>query len=85
MQNQPLADRIRPKCLDDIIGQQHLVGRNGILRRMIEKTRISNMIFYGPPGVGKTTVASILAKASGMSFYNLNATTASLADVKEIA
>ena len=85
MQNQPLADRIRPQTLDDIIGQEHLVGRNGILRKMLEKNRISNMIFYGPPGVGKTTIANILAKASGMSFYHLNATTASLADVKEIA
>lgn len=85
MQNRPLADRMRPATIDDIVGQEHLVGRNGILRRMLEKGRISNMIFYGPPGIGKTTVANILAKASGMTFYHLNATTASLADVKEIA
>ncbi len=85
MQNRPLADRLRPQNLDDIVGQEHLVGKNGILRKMLENNRISNMIFYGPPGIGKTTVANILARASGMSFYHLNATTASLSDVKEIA
>lgn len=81
--NQPLADRIRPKRLDEVAGQQHLVGENGILRRMLDSGRVPNMIFYGPPGTGKTTVANIIAQRSGMTLYKLNATTATLADVKE--
>ena len=84
MANQPLADKLRPSSFDEIAGQVHLVGKNGILRRLAENNRIPNMIFYGPPGTGKTTVANIIAKASGMQLYKLNATTASLADVKEI-
>lgn len=85
MQNRPLADRIRPQNLDEIVGQEHLVSQHGIIRKMMQMGRISNMIFFGPPGVGKTTLADIIAKGSGMSFYRLNATTASLSDVKEIA
>ncbi len=85
MEQQPLADKIRPKSFDEVVGQKHLVGANGILRRMMENKRISNMIFTGPPGVGKTTVANIIAKESGLNFYQLNATTASLNDIKEIA
>ncbi|MGN1207632.1 MAG: replication-associated recombination protein A [Eubacteriales bacterium] len=84
MEHQPLADKMRPESLDDMVGQEHLFGRNGILRRMLDSHRISNMIFYGPPGVGKTTAARIVAKASGLEFHHLNATTASLSDVKEI-
>lgn len=84
MANQPLADRLRPTCFDEIAGQAHLVGNNGILRKLVENNRIPNMIFYGPPGTGKTTVANIIAKASDMQLYKLNATTASLADVKEV-
>ena len=84
MANQPLADKLRPSSFDEIAGQSHLVGKNGILRRLVENGRIPNMIFYGPPGTGKTTVANIIAKASDMQLYKLNATTASLADVKEI-
>ncbi|MBO5790126.1 MAG: AAA family ATPase, partial [Clostridia bacterium] len=83
--NQPLADLIRPRNLDDVAGQEHLVGPSGILRRMIESNRICNMIFTGPPGTGKTTVANIIAQKSGMVLHKLNATTASLSDVKEIA
>ncbi len=85
MKNQPLADRIRPKSFDEMVGQAHLVGKNGVLRRMVENGRIGNMIFSGPPGTGKTTAANIIASASGMELYKLNATTASLADVKAIA
>ena len=82
--NEVLADIMRPESFDDMVGQTHLFGERGILRRMMEKGRMSNMIFFGPPGTGKTTAASIIAKQSGMNFYRLNATSASLSDVKEI-
>jgi len=82
--NKPLADRMRPTCFDEVAGQNHLVGKNGILRKLIENNRIPNMIFYGPPGTGKTTVANIIAELSGMQLYKLNATTASVSDVKEV-
>jgi putative ATPase len=85
MQNQPLADRLRPRELDDMVGQQHLIGERGILRRLLDAGRFTNMIFSGPPGTGKTTAANIIATRSGMPLYKLNATTASLSDVKEIA
>ena len=75
---------MRPQNFDEIAGQEHLVGRQGILRRLVDNGRIPNMIFYGPPGTGKTTVANIIAKASGMQLYKLNATTASLSDVKDV-
>ena len=82
--NDVLADVLRPESFDDMVGQSHLFGERGILRRMMEKGRMSNMIFFGPPGTGKTTAASIIAKQSGMDFYKLNATSASLSDVKDI-
>lgn len=81
---QPLADKIRPKTLDDVVGQQHLLGKNGLLRRVIASGTIPNMIFYGPSGVGKTTVASIIAKQTERKLYHLNATTAGIADIKAI-
>ena len=84
MKNTQTADVLRPKTFDDIVGQPHLFGERGVLRRMVEGGRIPNMIFYGPPGVGKTTAAEIIAAGSGMTFHRLNATTASLADVKEV-
>ena len=84
MLNQPLADRLRPESLDDMVGQQHLFGKNGVVRKMLEGGRVTNMIFFGPPGTGKTTAANIVAKQSGMTLYKLNATTASLADVKAV-
>lgn len=84
MANNPLADRMRPTCFDQVAGQAHLVGKNGILRRLTENNRIPNMIFFGPPGTGKTTVAKIIAAESGMQLYMLNATTASLSDVKDV-
>ncbi len=82
--NAPLADALRPKSVDEIVGQEHLFGPRGVLRRMIEAGRLTNMIFYGPPGTGKTTAASVIAAQSGMEFHKLNATTASLQDVKDI-
>ena len=84
MNNKPLADRMRPNSFDEVVGQGHLVGKNGILRRLTENGRIPNMIFYGPPGTGKTTVANIIASVANMQLYKLNATTASLSDVKEV-
>ena len=81
---QPLADKIRPKTLDDVVGQRHLLGKTGLLRRVIESGTIPNMIFYGPSGVGKTTVASIIAKQTDRKLYHLNATTAGIADIKAI-
>ena len=82
--NAPLADALRPKTLDEIVGQTHLFGKNGVIRRMVESGRLTNMIFFGPPGTGKTTAASVIAAQSGMEFHKLNATTASLQDVKDI-
>ena len=78
------ADSIRPKSFDDIVGQDHLFGERGVVRRMVESGRITNMIFFGPPGTGKTTAAAIIAKQSGMVFRRLNCTSASLSDVKQI-
>ena len=75
---------MRPTSFDDIVGQDHLFGKDGIVRRMINSGRITNMIFFGPPGTGKTTASRVIASLSGMSFHKLNATTASLADVKEV-
>lgn len=80
----PLADRIRPDSLDNVVGQQELVGENGILRRIAASGNIPNMIFYGPSGVGKTTVARILCGMTGKKLYKLNGTSASTADIKEI-
>lgn len=84
MKFQPLADRIRPKTLADVVGQPHLLGKSGLLRRSIESGNIPNMIFYGPSGVGKTTVASIIADQTDRKLYRLNATTASISDIKRI-
>ena len=84
MNNIRTAEVLRPKSFDEIVGQQHLFGERGVVRKMISSGRITNMIFYGPPGTGKTTAAEIIARESGMTFHRLNATTASLSDVKEI-
>ena len=80
----PLADEIRPKTLDDIVGQQHILGPNGMLRRIVESGQIPNMIFYGPSGTGKTTVARIIAEKTNRTLRKLNATTAGIADIKQI-
>ena len=84
MSNTPLAERLRPSSFDEIAGQKHLISATGVINRMLLAGRVSNMIFYGPPGTGKTTVANIIAKNSGMQLFKLNATTASLSDVKEV-
>ena len=80
----PLADIIRPETLDDLVGQTHLLGKDKPLRKIIESREIPNLIFFGPPGVGKTTVAKMIAKYSDKAYYKLNGTTASLADIKTI-
>ncbi len=83
--NSPLANRIRPETFDDMVGQTHLVGEHGALRRLAMEERLPSMIFFGPHGTGKTTAARILAKNSGIEMRHLNATTASLADVRAVA
>ena len=80
----PLADEIRPSTIDDVVGQKHILGPNGMLRRIVESGQIPNMIFYGPSGTGKTTVARIIAEKTNRSLRKLNATTAGIADIKEI-
>ena len=81
---QPLADLLRPTTLDDVFGQEHILGKGAILRRLIDSGKIPNMIFYGPSGTGKTTVANIIAKQTNRTLYKLNATTASTSDIKDI-
>ena len=82
--SRPLADEIRPESLDEIVGQGHILGSNGILRRIVESGNIPNMIFYGPSGTGKTTVARIIAQRTKRTLRRLNATTAGIADIKAI-
>lgn len=82
--NIPLAEKIRPKTLDDVVGQAHLLGRGKYLRKIIESGKIPNMIFYGSSGVGKTTVARIIADNTNMQLYKLNGTSASVADIKQV-
>ncbi len=84
MQSRPLADDIRPDSLDNVVGQTHILGKDKMLRRMIESGSIPNMIFYGPSGTGKTTVANIIAKRTNRTLHRLNATTASLSDLREV-
>ena len=81
----PLADRIRPESLSDVVGQKHILGQGKTLQKLILSGNFPNMIFYGPSGTGKTTVANIAAKLSNKKLFKLNATTASVADIKEIA
>lgn len=81
---QPLAERLRPRTLDDYIGQKHLVGPGAVIRRMIDQKRISSFILWGPPGVGKTTLANIIAKTLDVPFFTLSAVTSGVKDVREV-
>lgn len=82
--NTPLAQRLRPKNLSEICGQKHILGDDGLLTKIINSGEVPNLIFYGPPGTGKTTVAQIISEKTNKRLYKLNATTASLSDIKEI-
>mgnify|MGYP000109012052 CR=1 FL=1 len=84
MAYRPLADEIRPKNLDEVVGQRHILGQDGLLRRIIESGEIPNLIFYGPSGTGKATVANIIAQRTNRPLHRLNATTASISDIKDI-
>ena len=81
---QPLADLLRPQTLDEVFGQEHILGQGAILRRLIDSGKIPNLVFYGPSGTGKTTVANIIAQRTNRTLFKLNATTASTADIKDI-
>ena len=83
-ENSPLADRMRPRTLEEFIGQDHLIGKGRLLRRAIEADRLTSSIFFGPPGCGKTTLASIIARATKANFVQLNAVTSGVADVREV-
>ena len=80
----PLADQLRPSSLDEVVGQKHLLGKDKIFRKVISSNKIPNMLFYGPPGVGKTTLANIIANNANMTLYKLNGTNASTSDIKDV-
>src|SRR5699024_9093687 len=80
----PLASRLRPETLDTFVGQKHLLGKGKILRQLIDQDTISSMIFWGPPGVGKTTLASIIAKRTNAEFINFSAVTSGIKEIKEV-
>jgi len=84
MSNIPLAERIRPKTLDEFVGQQHLVGKNGVIRKLIESDQIPSMIFWGPPGCGKTTLAQLIANTTKSCFLSYSAATTTLDDVRKV-
>lgn len=84
MNDRPLADEIRPQTLDEVVGQQHILGKNGVLRRIIESGQVPNLVFYGPSGTGKTTVANIIANTTRRTLHRLNATTATIGDIREV-
>ena len=81
--NQPLADRMRPTTLDDFIGQEHLVGKGAVIRKMIESGTVASFVIWGPPGVGKTTLARIIANQLERPFYSLSAINSGVKDVRE--
>jgi len=84
MNNIPLAEKIRPKTLDDFVGQEHLVGKNGIIRKLIEADQIPSMIFWGPPGCGKTTLAQLIANTTKSYFLSYSAVATTLDDVRKV-
>ncbi len=81
--NEPLASRMRPRTLEEFVGQQHLIGENKILRKIIESDHVSSMIFWGPPGVGKTTLAKIIATQTESEFITFSAVTAGIKEIKK--
>ena len=83
-QTAPLASRLRPDTLKDFVGQEHLLGKGKVLRQLIERDQISSMIFWGPPGVGKTTLASIIAGQTKADFINFSAVTSGIKEIKEV-
>ena len=82
---QTLADKFRPTCVDDIVGQEHILGKGKVLRRLIENRNVSNLILFGNPGIGKTTIANLIAKSSNKKLFKLNGTAASVKDIQEVA
>ena len=82
--SEPLAERMRPRTLDDYVGQKHLVGKDAVLRKMIDAGRISSFILWGPPGVGNTTFAQIIANKQETPIYTLSAVTSGVKDVREV-
>ena len=84
MSNTPLAEKLRPKTLDDVLGQEHLTGKNGTIRKMIENDTLNSLIFWGPPGTGKTTLAEIISENSNRKFYKLSAVSSGVKDVREV-
>lgn len=84
MSNIPLAEKLRPKTLDDVLGQEHLTGKSGPIRKMIENDTLNSLIFWGPPGTGKTTLAEIISENSGRKFYKLSAVSSGVKDVRDV-
>ena len=83
-QNIPLAEKLRPKTLDEVLGQEHLTGSNGTIRKMLENDTLNSLIFWGPPGTGKTTLAEIISEKSGRKFYKLSAVSSGVKDVRDV-
>ena len=82
--NAPLAEKLRPKTLDQVLGQEHLTGKNGPIRKMLENDTLNSLIFWGPPGTGKTTLAEIISETSGRKFYKLSAVSSGVKDIREV-
>ena len=83
-QNQPLAYRIRPKTLEEYVGQEHIIGKDKILYRTIKADRLSSIILFGPPGCGKTSLARVISETTKYKFYKINAVTSGVADIKRV-
>jgi putative ATPase len=83
-QNIPLAEKLRPKTLEEVLGQEHLTGKNGTIRKMIENDTLKSLIFWGPPGTGKTTLAEIISENSGRKFFKLSAVSSGVKEVREV-